>query len=155
MSLLGPKDKDIIAFIKSKVFNTLTTFTLNENVDSCYDTAHAALSANTLLYLIGLPPTEWRSKMLDEIYYTFSVKYPDEEEFVNMKTTMLGSNPSLAVVNEHSSIPHRCEDPTKALINLFELFRGKHDEIKANLETIVERLIIEAIGRNLPKDFTL
>lgn len=37
----------------------------------------------------------------------FSIKYALEEEFNDMKATMLGDTPALAVVNDHPSLKHK------------------------------------------------
>lgn len=38
---------------------------------------------------------------------------------------MLGKTPSLALVNDHPNLPHRCEDGSKALIMLLDLMSTK------------------------------
>ena len=80
----------------------------------------------------------------------FSTKYELEEDFNAMKSTMLGATPSLALVNDHPNLSHRCEDASKALIMLLDLMSTKLELIKPNIKTIVHRIIGEIIGRLYP-----
>ena len=52
LPLFGVGDKDLIPFYRSRFFNILMTFNMLQNADCCYDTSHAALSANLILYLL-------------------------------------------------------------------------------------------------------
>ena len=66
---------------------------------------------------------------------------------------MLGETPELSLVNDHPSLKHRCEDPTKALIILFDLLRANPE--MPNLERIVDRILLEAIARQINNDFKI
>ena len=43
---------------------------------------------------------------------------------------MLGNLPNLSVVNENTSLPFRCEDPSKAILILFSLIKNKPNQIQ-------------------------
>jgi hypothetical protein len=133
LPLFGEKDLDLAPFLRTRLFNILMTFNLLQNVDCCFDTSHAALSANTLLYLVNQPPSQWKDRYLELLHITFVYKYSDEEDFNKMKETMLGNKPELALVNDHPSLEHRCEDPSKAIIMLFDLVRTRNTKIQPNL----------------------
>jgi hypothetical protein len=64
LPLYDDKDKDLIPFLKTRLFGVLMTFNLLQNADCCYDTSLAALMANTLLFLIKLDQSEWRNQLI-------------------------------------------------------------------------------------------
>lgn len=52
LPLFGTKDLDLKDFIRTRFFNLLMTFNVIHNVDTCFDTSHASLSANVLHFLL-------------------------------------------------------------------------------------------------------
>ena len=75
------------------------------------------------------------------------MKYAEEEEFNNMKTQMLSTKPKLALTSENPSLTFRCEDPSKALINLLDLINRQPNEIAPNLDQLAEAYVSEALAR--------
>lgn len=70
-----------------------------------------------------------------------------------MQTLM--DTPNLAMVTEHPDITSKCESLTKPFITLFYLITENRlnpitDTLK--IADIIEKMIIELLGRNLPAD---
>jgi hypothetical protein len=79
--LFGKKDADLKQILNSKLFHILMTFNVMQNADTSYDNAYIALLANTLVYLISKPASEWRDNLLDQLHITVKVVYGESKFF--------------------------------------------------------------------------
>lgn len=77
LPLLGPKEKDMLPLVGTKLFSVLMTFVVSQNADAVYDDAYLSLLANSLVYLIDQPQSKWKDELWNRILTTIIMVYID------------------------------------------------------------------------------
>ena len=126
------------------------TFNCMRNVDTFYFDAYYGLLANGFVRLLKYPDSAWKFELIDKIYSTMEMIYGGTKKFEQCLELML-DQPKETLVTENIELQIKCEDMSKALINLLVLMkRGKAD--KEACKKILELIIIEHFGRTISQD---
>ena len=145
--LYSKVDSDLKPLIRSQLFHLLMTFNCMRNVDTFYFDAYYGLLANTFIRVLKYSDSAWKSEMIDLIYNTWELVYGGIKTFEE-GLELLMNKPREALITEHLTIKHKCEDVSKAILNLLILSkRGKITEERA--AEIIEYIIIEHVGRTV------
>jgi translation elongation factor EF-1alpha len=147
LPLFEESDKDIKHLIRSKLYHLLMTFNTMRNVDTFYYEAYAGLLANTLVRLLKYDDSSWKNKMIDMVHNTTEMVYGENPSF-ERSIELLLTDPRGAMVTEHKTEKHKCEDVSKMMLNLLLLKkRGKVDEKQCS--EIIKFMLIEHCGRSI------
>lgn len=125
-----------------------------QNADTCFENVYLALLANTFLYLVDQPESEWRNKLLDQIYHTTSFVTSKSKPF-KLFLDQLVSAPRLALVTEHPEVQTKCEDPSKALLALFYLIKKGTVVEQAKKMEILDAIHCDIYGRLFPAEIKI
>ncbi|CAD8125860.1 unnamed protein product [Paramecium sonneborni] len=148
LPLYTQKNKDLKPFFRSLLFHTIMTFIVCENADVCFEYSYAALLANTLYYLIGQPKSEWTKEMISLINESYCLAYEAQDKNFTEK---LINNPIQTLVDFNKDQETQCQDTIKALL----ILSAQKDKLQQQqIKDVIDRFIIETIGRNL-KDMNL
>ena len=144
------KDVDMKPLLRSHIYHLLMTFNCMRNVDTFYFDAYYGLLANGFVRLLKYPDSAWKFELIDKIYSTMEMIYGGTKKFEQCLELML-DQPKETLVTENIELQIKCEDMSKALINLLVLMkRGKAD--KEACKKILELIIIEHFGRTISQD---
>ncbi|CAD8210138.1 unnamed protein product [Paramecium octaurelia] len=150
LPLYTKKNEDLKPFFRSLLFHTIMTFVVCENADVCFDYSYAALLANTLLFLIRQPKSEWTKEMISLINESYSLAYG--QKYKNY-TEKLIKNPIQTLVDVNKDFDTQCQDTIKAIL----ILSAEKDQLQQEqVRTVLDRFVVETIGRILkdmvPKD---
>lgn len=81
LPLFGPDDIEMAPLLNSRLFKLAISFMAVQNIDTYHADAYLALLANTFVYIIGLPHSGWRAKMLSLIHSSINVTFNQTPEF--------------------------------------------------------------------------
>jgi len=96
LPLLGPKEEDMIPLLTHPLFKLLMSFIVCQEADALYDEAYLALLANTLLFLLEQPASEWREALWKRTIMTILMIYAKSETF-NAYSEKLLKSPDITI----------------------------------------------------------
>lgn len=82
LPLFTPKDQELAPLINTQLYRLVLSYIITMNPDAYFTEAYMSLLANTLVYLLGEEEkSEWRDRLLDDIYSTIELTYKSDPNF--------------------------------------------------------------------------
>ncbi|KAL4429280.1 hypothetical protein ABPG74_013586 [Tetrahymena malaccensis] len=144
--LFGPKDYDLRPLLTTQFFHVLMNFNVMHNVDTCFSECYLAILANLLIFLLNQEQSTYIAELMDKIYHSTNIVY-GERPFFKTYCQMLIEHPRKAMVTFHEGHPTQCQDPSKALIALFFLYKKGELKDKIKIKEILEAILQEIVCR--------
>eukprot|EP00826_Nyctotherus_ovalis_P016498 TRINITY_DN14775_c0_g1_i8.p1 TRINITY_DN14775_c0_g1~~TRINITY_DN14775_c0_g1_i8.p1 ORF type:complete len:1007 (+),score=286.44 TRINITY_DN14775_c0_g1_i8:187-3207(+) len=133
--LIGPKEKDMVPLISTRLFSVLITYVISRNADANYDDAYLALLASCLVHLVDQPTNERKEKMWNRILTTILMVYSKVKVIEEYWEKMINT-PEISVQGVND------------LSKPFVLLAMKREEVgKKNAETVLEHMYIKFFAK--------
>ena len=65
----------------TRLFKLAVSFMVVQNIDTYHDEAYLALLGTTFVYLLKQPESEWKNRLIEQIYTSIKITYGDTKEF--------------------------------------------------------------------------
>ncbi|EAR96245.1 zinc-binding dehydrogenase family oxidoreductase (macronuclear) [Tetrahymena thermophila SB210] len=144
--LFGQKDYDLKPLLTTQFFHILMNFNVMHNVDTCFSECYLALLANLLIFLLNQEQSTYIAELMDKIYHSINIVYGDRP-FFKAYCQMLINQPRQAMITFHEGHPTQCQDPSKALVILFFLYKKGELKDKLKIKEILEAILQEIVCR--------
>ena len=119
LPLFAPEDKDLAPLLSHDLFHLLMTFVVNNNLDILYTDAYLSLLANTAVFLISQPPSEWKDDHLNRVIFTTHLVYSHHPQFREYHESFI-SHPQITL--QYGSQDKSSLDLSNTLLHLLYMY---------------------------------
>ncbi|CAD8143516.1 unnamed protein product [Paramecium pentaurelia] len=143
LPLFNEADQDLQPVLRSRIIKLLMTFMVQQNVDTLYEESYLALLANSLIYILQQPDSQWKFEHLELIYSTTKIVYGGTKQFEDYLNKII-NNPIKAFFEKDQEYEQFIALP-KAVIYIFYAIRSELIQIQ-DFEKYIAFLILYSLS---------
>lgn len=143
LPIFDSSDCDIKSLLSSKLYEFLLSYNLTDNLDSIVNDSYLILLANALCYTLNLADSEWRTRMLENIYNSAKLMLSEEKSFKEYQNNLLQDAVATIELDDKNEI-----GLSKAMLHLFFISKDKlapEQQVQKILLTIIQKFVLTAL----------